>query len=239
MADVLARVPDDFLAKLPQPPKLGDWYAFFRSYPNRGKRLAVLAEKRSRLFVVLERPGRKLWLFAVMSELKRRGNEWVTRTNPTRVVDITQVALAGRFDQPRVLDAAEVARLEQVLSAGKPQEQVKQNREKLIFKCCLRPKQLKDLSPLQRSQAQALDWLDLAEQVKNLELFDIVDQKGKVRFHAVIHVGDDGHVFPAGKSRVIASFSQGGISEIDDDELEEPLEDGYDAYLATRKKGRR
>jgi hypothetical protein len=239
MADVAARVPDNFLAELPQAPKLGDWYAFFRSYPNRGKRLSALAEKGSRLFVVLERPGRKLWLFAVLSELKRRGNEWVARTNPTRVVDITKVALAGRFDQPRVLDAAEVARLEQALSTGRPHAEIQKKQEKLIFRRCLRPKTLKDLSPLQRSQAQALDWLNLAEQVKNLELFEIVDEKGKLRFHAVIHVGDDGHVFPAGESRVIASFSQGGISEVDDDALEEPLEDGFDAYLATRKKGRR
>jgi hypothetical protein len=61
-------------------------------------------------------------------------------------------------------------------------------------------------------------------------------------YDAVLHAGDDGHVFRAGTATTVASFLQGGVSRCPDDDLEEMLEDGYDAYLADKrpvKRGRR
>src|ERR1700733_2449345 len=69
-----------------------------------------------------------------------------------------------------------------------------------------------------------------AEDQALVEWYEI-DDAGTHVFDAAIFCGDDGFVFRRGTTEPVASWSQGGMSELmsDDASLEQRLEAGFDA----------
>jgi hypothetical protein len=225
MADVIVLTDPDFVFDL------GDTYPNCNHHED-GPGMAPLAEAGSRLFIADLRPNKELHLISMVTGLALDDGQWRGKWHPSPVVDITPLASKlGALGKPRVLSKEAAAALVALLAPVQPEKPAaakKKPAKKLIFRSALKPKRLSDLTPLQKKQIAKLDWIDVDKEIKNVQFFAIQD-KGKLVYELAIHAGDDGVVFRAGTTRAVASFSQGGISECDSDDLEEALEAGYDA----------
>jgi hypothetical protein len=85
------------------------------------------------------------------------------------------------------------------------------------------------MTPVQKKQLAAMHEEFGDENDKLIEWYEI-DDGGKHVYDAAIFVGDDGYVWRKGTTDVVAGWSQGGMSELmdDDESLEERLEEGFD-----------
>ena len=87
------------------------------------------------------------------------------------------------------------------------------------------------MTAVQQAQLARLETdIGEAEDQTLVEWYEL-DDAGTHVFDAVIFCGDDGFVFRRGTTELVASWSQGGMSELmaDDESLEQRLEAGFDA----------
>jgi hypothetical protein len=63
-----------------------------------------------------------------------------------------------------------------------------------------------------------------------IERYQVVDDGGAVHFDVILFRGEDGPVFRAGTADFVATFSQGSISECDDEDLAQTLETALRAF---------
>jgi hypothetical protein len=100
---------------------------------------------------------------------------------------------------------------------------------KLVFTPVLRPKTAADIKGVHRKQFEALEELehDDEETISCMDFLDIHDEKGKLVYQMAIFCRDDGAVFEANSTEMVAQFSQGGLAQCDDEDVGKRLEAGY------------
>ena len=85
-----------------------------------------------------------------------------------------------------------------------------------------------DLSERQRYQVNDCGFGE--SDLEFLQLIDIADAGGRVVYQLVLRSHDDGNVYEAGTTNLVASFAQGGVNDCEEEGLEPRLEAGYAAY---------
>ncbi len=239
MADMMAVVSKAVFDKMAKSARLGDVLPLDR-YTSANPLLGVLDEDGSRLFLFTVRPpDDQLWLVGVLGDLSFDGEAWIGAKNTTPITDLGGVkeriefksgvgihakpgALGMSLQTPRGLTEEDVALL--LGAAGVSAPAAASPKQPPVWR-----RITPEMTPVQQQQLAALQQEIGTEDVNLIEWYAI-DDGGKHVYDAAIFVGDDGFVFRTGTTDVVASWSQGGMAELmdDDESLEERLEAGFE-----------